>query len=471
MPSSHKAGAAADRAAPSSPRPVGRATPSSPTALLGRARGVGSSPQPALQASKHLGSPKEQLQSIATTAANITADIDAAAVATAELSTQQASRTSLPGYADLLGVVSPHAVDSSGGRSPALVDSSSLQAPVDAPVLSEREARMAARAGRLHRKAAGSGLEGKAAASQGKPNETISSVEGQVIPQSDGPADDEDTDVVMTDDDVRAGMSHRAPALNQDSTLDSAIEGAAAALADGTAGPWASKHATAGISQTTAGTTAVAPAQPPAPTLAVTIASSPVVPQSQPSSSSHLGESATTAPHQLSVLEQMAARYLHPSSSAQAQRSEPTHLSGASLQTAVATISDPARQPNQDWVASLSGAKAPVFDSTPAQRLGLAPIHAAGQAAALDSKMLSKKSLKQQAKLAGADAASKSGVIGVEGGAQVVCPCSGQKHHFSCLSAQQQRQVTQHACYINVAVYACKACTSAKLLCTMTLLH
>jgi len=228
-------------------------------------RAVPSSPRPAVQSNSYLGGPKEQLQSIATTAAGITADIDAAAIAADKMSQQQASRVDRPGGADNPGDTSTGVVDDLAAPPSIVADSSKQQASEPIHNLSEREHRMAARSGKLQQRAASSSFEGKAGSLQGKPSGQTGAAEGQVIPQSDEPADDDDmpdVDAPVDDGCIHADVSSAASALHHNAATDAATLRSIAATAGDAPGPSASKAATAAAMPATASTTAVAPAQP-----------------------------------------------------------------------------------------------------------------------------------------------------------------------------------------------------------------
>ena len=443
-------------------------------------RAVPSSPRPAVQSNSYLGGPKEQLQSIATTAAGITADIDAAAIAADKMSQQQASRVDRPGGADNPGDTSTGVIDDLAAPPSIVADSSKQQASEPIHNLSEREHRMAARSGKLQQRAASSSFEGKAGSLQGKPSGQTGTAEGPVIPQFDGPADDDempDVDAAVDDGCVHADVSSSASALHQSMATAAATFRPTAATAVDTPAPSASKAATAAAMPATASTTAVASAQPPATRGSMpAIASTTAVPPAQPYASAlgsmppglfsqsallpsqpppTLPASATGAKgstHQPSALEQMAARYLYSSSSARPQQY-------ASLQAAATSALNPLQQsaPGLDSSQPQEVAERPVSISMSAQSSGLGDVVASSGQSADDtapqqrstavhvvaSSGQSADDTAQQQRSTAVHAATEL-VKEVLPNSQVVCPCSGRKHHFSCLSAQQQLQVWGH---------------------------
>ncbi|DBB07124.1 TPA: hypothetical protein ACH3X1_011698 [Trebouxia sp. C0004] len=400
-------------------------------------RAVPTSPMPAIQSNAYSGSLKEQLQSIATTAAGITADIDAAAIAADKLSQQQASRVYYPGGADNPGDISTGVVDNLGAAPSTVADSSNQQASEPIDNLSEREHRMAARSGKLQQRAASSSsFEGKAGSLQGKPSGLT---EVPVIPQSDGPADDDD----MPDVDAAVGVgcihdtdvSSSASALHQNTATHAATCRPGATVKEST-GSAASKAATAAATPATASTSAVAPAQPSASALesmSPGLFSQPAFLPSQPPPGRHtVGTKDST--HQPSALEHMAARYLNFSSSARPQHSEPTHLADVSPQAAATSALDPVQESAPDLRSSRlqEVAQPPVPFSMPAHSSGLDDdvVAFSGQSAD-DPAPQQRSNVVHAATL----------IKGVLPNSQVVCPCSGRKHHFSCIPAQQQLQV------------------------------
>ena len=445
-------------------------------------RAVPSSPKPAVQSNTYLGSPKEQLQSIATTASGITADIDAAAIAADELSQQQASRVDYPGDADNPGDMPTGVVDNLGAASATVADSSKQHSSDPVHSLSEREHRMAARLGKLQQRAACSSFEGKAGPLQGKPSGQTGTAEGQVIPQSDGPADDDDmpdVDAAVGDGCMHADVSSSASALHWNAATNAQF-GTTAATAVDAPGPSASKAATAAAMPATASTTAVPPAQPSAtlgsmPADASTTAvqpsasafgsmppglfSQPVLLPSQPPPAppaSAVGPKRST--HQPSALEQMAARYLYSSSSARPQHAQPTQLTNASLQAAATSSLDPAQQsaPGLDSSQPQEITQLPVSISMPAQSSGLDDVVASSGQSADDTAPQQRSTAVHVVAFSGQSADDTAPqqrsthvhaatlVKAVQPNSQVVCPCSGRKHHFSCLSAQHQLQVRGH---------------------------
>ncbi len=331
-------------------------------------------------------------------------------------------------------------VDDLGALPSTVADSSKQQAFEPIHNLSEREHRLAARLGKLQQRAASSSFEGKAGSFQGKPSGQIDTAEGPVIPQSDGPADDDDMpDVVATVGDgcIHADVSSSASALHQNMATDAATFRPTAATAEETTCSAAFKAATAAALPATASTTAVAPAQPSASALGSMppgLFSQPAFLPSQPPPAlpaSAIGAKGST--HQPSALEQMAARYLY-SSSARPQQSQPTHLADASLQAAATSALDPLQQPASGLGSSQPQevAQLPVSISMPAQSSGLDDVVASCGQSADDP-------APQQRSTAVHAAALVKEVLPES---QVVCPCSGRKHHFSCLSTQQQLQVT-----------------------------
>jgi len=409
-------------------------------------RAVPSSPKPAIKSNTYLGSPKEQLQSIATTAAGITADIDAAAIAADKLSQQQASRVDYPGGADNPGDVSTGVVDELRAAPSTVADSSNQQASGPIYNLSEREHRMAARSGKLQRRVANSSFEGKAGSSQGKPSGQTGTAEGQVIPQSDGPADDDDmpdVDVAMHDGCIHADISSSASALRQNSATDASTFRPIAVTVEETPAPAASRAATAAAAMpASASTTAVAPAQPSASALGSMspglLSQAAFVPSQPPPALPAFAVGAKGSTHQPSVLEQMAARYLYSSSSARPQLSEPSHLADPSLQAAATSALDPVQQSALGLGSSQSQevAQSPVSISMPAQNSGLDDVVAFSGQSPDDPAPQQRSTAVHAATL----------VKEVLPNSQVVCPSSGRKHHFSCLSAQQQLQVRGHFC-------------------------
>ena len=352
------------------------------------------------------------------------------------------------------------------GASPSIVSDSSKQQSFE-PVhnLSAREHRMAARSGKLQQRAASSSFEGKAGSLKGKPSGQTGIAEGAVIPQSDGPADDDDmpdVDAAVDDERIHADVSSSASALHQNAVTDASTFRPIAATAEEATGSAASKAATAAAMPATGSNTAVPPTQPPAtlgsmPATASTTAVAPAQPSasalgprspglfsqaaflpSQPPSAlpaSAVGAQGST--HQPSALEQMAARYLYTSSSARPQHAQPTLLAGASLH-ADASALDPHQQPapGLDSSQPQEVAQLPVSISIPAQSSGLGDVAAFSRPSADDA-------VPQQRST---DVHAATLVKEVLPDSQVVCPCSGRKHHFGCLSAQQQLQVSGHFC-------------------------
>ena len=422
-----------------------------------------SSPKPAIQSNIYPGSPKEQLQSIATTAAGITADIDAAAIAADKLSQQQASRVDCPVGANKPGDMSTGLADNIGASPSVVADSSKQQSSEPVHNLSEREHRMAAR---LQQRAASSSFEGRAVSFKGKPSGQTGTAEGPVIPQSDGPADDDDmpdVDAAVDDGCMHADVSGSASALHQNAVTDASTYRPTAATAEESTGSAASKAATAAAMPATGSTTAVPPTQPPAilgsmPATASTTAVAPAQPSASalgprspglfsqaaflpshpPSALPAFAVGAQGSTHQPSALEQMAARYLYTSSSARPQHAQPTLLAGASLQAAATSALDPLQQPapGLDSSQPQEVAQLPVSISIPAQSSGLDDVPAFCRPSADDAGPQQKST----------DVHAATLVKEVLPDSQVVCPCSGRKHHFGCLSAQQQLQVSGHFC-------------------------
>ena len=419
------------RAASSSLQPIphSRAAASSPKSggktVAGNIEDVGSSPRSPVRSPTNPRSPREQLQGIAVSAASIAADIDAAAVSTGNRTEQQR------------GAALPNAVDSTITETATMAAAEAQQGSGFVQGLSDRELRAAARAGKVSQKAASSSLKGKHTASlgaQGRSSRQSENTDGQVgplsdpqtIPQTDGAADDDSTDAVT---DTTTSVAEPSPP--------------SAAMSGSTALGFHSR--------------------PPVPP--------------QPSSSFNSG-AAPNGPAGPSALEQMAARYLLASSSARNQvpGSKPASSLPAapSLQAALAK-GLPGRHERCQHLAShqaVNAAATSLFDSIPTQRLGLVVKPAASQhhhasiavqptlpstivsteqkqagrsqqVNYVDSKaaLLSEPTSGGQAqgdKLLNGTAARPSEVAPET---QIVCPCSGRKHHFGCLPLQQQLQV------------------------------
>ena len=356
--------------------------------------------------------------------------------------------------------MSTEEVDNLGAASATVADSSEQHSSEPVHNLSEREHRLAARLGKLQQRAASSSFEGKAGSFQGKPSGQIDTAEGPVIPQSDGPADDDDmpdVDAAVGDGCIHADVSSSASALHHiHMATDAATFRTTAATAEETAGSAAFKATTAAAMPATASTTAVAPAQPSASALGSMppgLLSQPALLPSQPPPAlpaSAVGPKGST--HQPSALEQMAARYLYSSSSARPQQY-------ASLQAAATSALNPLQQsaPGLDSSQPQEVAERPVSISMSAQSSGLGDVVASSGQSADDtapqqrstavhvvaSSGQSADDTAQQQRSTAVHAATEL-VKEVLPNSQVVCPCSGRKHHFSCLSAQQQLQVWGH---------------------------
>lgn len=454
-----------DEAVASSPKFQGRTTVNSPLASI----------RPLAEAR----SPREQLEGIAATAAGIRADIDAGTVAAGK-----------KGRPDL-----PNQMDQTSNQHSTTVSAVGQQGDKPTPGLTEREARIAARAGKVSRRAATSSLAGSLGPSsgpRGKPSGQDRGTDGQsdpVIPQSDGPADDEDTNAVVARDSVNADGNVMASPGGQDTQMDDATANPTATTAGCTASLSTSGPATAHQDSVYNGPTAVG-----AQSTAVASASDSSVAQAQVHSrmqsgpgqppvavrSTTLGFLSSTAsmpsqalpslasgaipkgPSSPSALEQMAARYLHPSSSARTHFENPhsasTHRAGPSSQAASGKASvqqsDQASPSHQPAGSPLK----PVFDSTPEERLGLTLQHAGGQQHAAGG-LLSTQTVDalraQQATAVKGSAEAQSTTLlpktqgqapaallsEVSSKAQVVCPCTGRKYHFGCMPQQDQLQV------------------------------
>jgi len=140
-------------------------------------------------------------------------------------------------------------VDNLGALPSTVADSSNQQASEAMHNLSAREHRLAARLVKLQQRASSSSFEGKKGSLQGKPSGQTDTAEGPVIPQSDGPADDDDmpdVDAAVGDGCIHADVSSSASALHHiHMATDAATFRTTAATAEETAGSAAFKAATA----------------------------------------------------------------------------------------------------------------------------------------------------------------------------------------------------------------------------------
>lgn len=330
-------------------------------------------------------------------------------------------------------------VDNLAAPPSTVADSSKQQSCELVHNLSDREHRMAARSGsQLQQRAASSSFEGKAGSLQGKPSGQTGTAEGPVIPQSDGPANDDDmldVGAAIGDGCLHADVSSSASVLHH----NAATFRPTAAAVGKTIGSAASKAATAAAAPATASTTAVAPEQPSAsafgPMSPGLLGQTAFLPSQPPPAPPASAVGARGSAHQPSALEQMAARYLYSSSSLRPQRPEPTHFADASLCAAATSALDPVQQSVVGLRSSppQEVARSPVAISMPAKRPALDDVVA-----------LSADDAAPQQQSTAVHAATL--VKQILPNSQVVCPCSGRKHHFSCLSAQQQLQVRGHFC-------------------------
>ena len=347
--------AAQARAAPTSPRAQGRAVPTSPRA---QGKAVPNSPTAASRPQAKRQSSREQLQGIATTAAGIRADIDAATAAAAAAAADAAAAPDASAHASLLtlpgnaeagatsqleaGAVSQHGSETITGSLAALPGQSEAGNAASQPKaeaasqhrsetitgLSDREARAAARASKASQKA-----KQKAADHQvkGKLSGQLDTPEGQgSIPQSDGAGDEEEAPYHssgMDTNESNANVAGSNSAAGEDTSVAHAVPDPFSSLA-----PVSTVAATSalshilqnpGLSRLGSDSSAVARTGSP---------------HADPTYH-HTDRAAANSPHSPSALEQMAARYLNPSSSS-ATPLDP-HMSSASAKPVPLAVTDP----------------------------------------------------------------------------------------------------------------------------------